>query len=60
MIDPAVQLVLVSLINLITIIYVSFYQPADRIFARNLELFNEFVLTIINLHMFMYTEWIMD
>ena len=29
-------------------------------FARNLELLNEFVLTIINLHMFMYTEWIED
>ena len=54
------QLVLVALINLTTIIYVSLYQPADRMFARNLELFNEFVLTMINLHMIMYTEWIED
>ena len=50
----------VALINLVTIIYVAFYQPAERMFARNLELFNEFALTIINLHMFMYTEWIME
>ena len=51
---------MIASINLITIIYVAFYRPGDRIFGRNLELFNEFVLSIINIHIFFYTEWIMD
>ena len=51
---------LVAQLNLSTILYLALNQPAKRIFARRLEFFNESVLTIINLHMFMYTKWIPD
>ena len=49
-----------ALLNLATLVYFAFVEPAQDILTRRIELLNEATVVYANLHMFMYTDWIKD
>lgn len=56
--DSWAQAMVIMFMNLFMLIFVGQQKPLSRMFKNRIELFNEFCVLIITIHMICFTEWV--
>ena len=55
-----IQLLFINLMNLAILVYTGYNYPLKTKFANRLEMFNELFVCFITLHMYFFTDWVLD
>tara|TARA_B110000285_G_scaffold233603_1_gene307901 strand:+ start:418 stop:1257 length:840 start_codon:yes stop_codon:yes gene_type:complete len=56
--DSWAQAMVIMFMNLFMLIFIGQQKPLSRMFKNRIELFNEFCVLIITIHMICFTEWV--